>query len=410
MDPVFWRDTIDKSTAPRNGASANKRRKVSPPPLAPATENDRAGRSILLVHRVVSLDIAHQDSYSKLVDGLDDYPQHTISVGVDCNISVRRRLDDSPPPSFKIYPSGETTVLLEFPFTPSDLTSEAQEDAYWVAEVLKDSRRVASPLKTIQSRNFLTLTRDPHERWSFVLSMQVTMDATEDWSVGCITHHGDKYCGLLAHALPVGKPIWGSDPISPRDFYLSVHVPDKTTEQVPDSVQCEELRCRLFPFQRRAVQWMLRREGVQLTGDNPSRLIPLSNPHHPHGFELPPTFFKQPDKSGKTCYVSHIQGIVSSDLQGILDSSLSVDRNTGILAEEMGLGKTVEVISLVCLHRRSPSTIGQLVWDARREKNLLVSGATLIITPPSILHQWESEIAAHAPDLKGTRVPQKNLF
>lgn len=329
---------------------------------------------------------------------------------MDCSISVRRRLDDDPPPSFRIYPSGETTVLLEFPFTPSDLTPEAQEDVYWISEVLKDSRRVASPLKRIQSRNSLILARDPrHGCWSFALTMQVTMDSTDDWTVGCITHHGDKYCELLAHALPVGKPTWDADPISPRDFYLSVHVPDKATERVPDLVQCKAVRCSLFPFQRRAVQWMLRREGMQLTNEDPPRLVPFADPHHHHShpFELPPTFFKQPDKSGKTCYVSHIQGIVSSDLQGILDRSLAVDRNTGILAEEMGLGKTVEVISLLCLHRREPSTIGQLVWDDRRKENLLVSGATLIITPPSILHQWENEIAVHAPSLKGTRFRPK---
>ncbi|RKP11462.1 SNF2 family N-terminal domain-containing protein, partial [Piptocephalis cylindrospora] len=67
----------------------------------------------------------------------------------------------------------------------------------------------------------------------------------------------------------------------------------------------------------------------------------------------------------------------------------------GILAEEMGLGKTIEMLSLIVLHpksldnaRNAPSTL-----------SLLPSNATLIATPSTIQNQWVSECNRHVPSL-----------
>lgn len=106
----------------------------------------------------------------------------------------------------------------------------------------------------------------------------------------------------------------------------------------------------------------------------------------------------------------------------------------GILAEEMGLGKTVEMLALILLNRRKldtlelagamsgtddlerqlseahlddsnqsgaiPQVSSNREVEMSTEKSLIESAATLIITPLSILHQWASEIENHAPCLR----------
>jgi len=401
FDSVFWKDTIDKSTTLRKGANLNKRRRLSSSSSSASVNGNR----ILLIYRIIYLDITDKTQYTKLVNGLD-YPQATISLTVDCDIfnpppsreRVTRRSGVPRSPSVKIYPEDESTPLLAFSFIPSDLPVDAQKDAYWTAEVWRESKKKQAPVKEFQSHTSLVLVRDEQERWTFSLVMKVTVDSTNEWSERYLALSRKKYWELLAHALPTGRPVINSDNITPRDFYLSVHVPEKT-EEVPNSIQHETLSCELFPFQQRTVHWMLQREGVQLKAQKPGELVPFI---YPYGSKLPPTFFSQPDKSGQPCYVSHILGIISNDLQGLLQASISNGPNSsGILAEEMGLGKTVELIALLCLHRRELAAIGRVVRDDYHNKDVKVSGATLIITPPSILHQWQSEIATHAPDLKG---------
>jgi E3 ubiquitin-protein ligase SHPRH len=63
----------------------------------------------------------------------------------------------------------------------------------------------------------------------------------------------------------------------------------------------------------------------------------------------------------------------------------------------MGLGKTVEIIALISLHKCPANIPGTI--DASPE-DLVPSSATLIITPPSILPQWISELQRHSPTLK----------
>ncbi|KAL4812232.1 SNF2 family N-terminal domain-containing protein [Aspergillus spinulosporus] len=185
-------------------------------------------------------------------------------------------------------------------------------------------------------------------------------------------------------------PMARGDGWTPQDFYDNVHVPPNTPE-LSAPVKCDLTECELFPFQRRAVRWLLNREGKELNPDG--QVVPFDNSSK---IGLPDSFQQITDADGEVCFASHLYMVVTRDLSNWYD--VNEHLKGGVLAEEMGLGKTVEMISLMCLNRRilrPEETFAELGSNGLRP-----SGATLIITPPVILGQWKQEIELHAPKLQ----------
>ncbi|KAJ4301168.1 hypothetical protein N0V90_003258 [Kalmusia sp. IMI 367209] len=181
----------------------------------------------------------------------------------------------------------------------------------------------------------------------------------------------------------VGESSW-----SLSDFYDAVHVPKNSG--VSDRIEHSLTSTNLYPYQQRSVNWMLQREGTAFSPAG--QLQPLKDNV---GGTLPVSFSRAQDVSGTVCYVSHLRGMVISDLNRVVDST---GLHGGILAEEMGLGKSVELIALMCLNKRKIAK--EDVYDLHLGKTVKASSATLIITPPAILEQWKHEINKHAPELK----------
>ena len=108
--------------------------------------------------------------------------------------------------------------------------------------------------------------------------------------------------------------------------------------------------------------------------------------------KLPYGFVKTSD-NGRASWFSPLLGIMTTDQNLIRDTGCL---RGGILAEEMGLGKTVEITALICLH---PSTTLRATLNVH-SASLRACSATLIITPPCIIPQWKSELQTLAPHLR----------
>ncbi|GJC82189.1 putative ATP-dependent helicase C144.05 [Colletotrichum liriopes] len=198
-----------------------------------------------------------------------------------------------------------------------------------------------------------------------------------------------------------GRESW-----SPLDFYEAAHVPD-ADDKTALSIEVPELTASLYPYQKKTVQWLLKREGVRWNESNTDSVSSIEDLPAPQDIDGAHSFHKIRDElgTGRLFYVSHLYHVVTTDLAPFQHAEQSV--KGGILAEEMGLGKTLEIIGLIALHRRPPT---ENAVHTREGAELLTTGATLIVTPDSLRQQWIEELGRHAPHLKVKYYPgRKNI-
>ncbi|KAF4455255.1 hypothetical protein F53441_2405 [Fusarium austroafricanum] len=199
------------------------------------------------------------------------------------------------------------------------------------------------------------------------------------------------FVNLLLRGSALASPSERYSTWSPMDFYDAAFVPSKD-DKVPETIQVDALESTLFPFQKRTLQWLLQHEGVQWSDDSPG-IVPYTVDDKGIVYD----FKKLTDLNGQEYYLSELFHTVTRDITLFRQAEASI--KGGILAEEMGLGKTLEILGLILLHQRSRPVVQS---DYESQTNLTPSGATLIVTPPSLRDQWVSEISRHAPGLSVT--------
>ncbi|KAI0246671.1 SNF2 family N-terminal domain-containing protein [Lactifluus subvellereus] len=202
--------------------------------------------------------------------------------------------------------------------------------------------------------------------------------------------------GILDLAFPPALPEASSSSFQGRidvPFLYAVVQPARPLPQeiMDNFLQPQALLPTLLPFQKRTVMWMIEREGNSF---GPSgELIPKST----DPAVLPILWQRvtvQEEDEQLTWYYHRLTGTLTPERP---------DPQTvhgGILAEEPGLGKTVECIALILLNPsigRSPSNSW---WDPEARMTLREIRTTLIVTPNSLSQQWIDELARHAPSLK----------
>ncbi|RDA90582.1 hypothetical protein CP533_2604 [Ophiocordyceps camponoti-saundersi (nom. inval.)] len=213
--------------------------------------------------------------------------------------------------------------------------------------------------------------------WSQTSSPQLPLGSSSDGKIR------QKFIDAF---FPISHEFMDGSARSPQDFYSAAYVPPKD-DAVSQQIQVPGLVSTLFPYQKRSLKWLLAREGVQWSCRD-SRLEPVLEDVAKPNIDM---FRAVEDANGRQVFVSDVFRVVSRDPSLFAQADSTV--KGGILAEEMGLGKTLEVLGLILVHRR-------LDPPEPSASDLRPSRATLIVAPEALRQQWMSEISRHAPALR----------
>ncbi|KAJ7257871.1 SNF2 family N-terminal domain-containing protein [Mycena haematopus] len=183
--------------------------------------------------------------------------------------------------------------------------------------------------------------------------------------------------------------LHGSGTVINIPFFYSVlgpapHVADAAIDR---AIQPEALLPTLLPFQRRSVAWLLDREGRTIT---PHGLVVEKSADGEHF-----SFWERIEEGSNVFFIHRVTGDVAPTCP---DKPPALG---AILAEEPGLGKTLEIISLLLLNPAPPDRHpGIKRWDPEANLEVKAVKTTLIVTPPALATQWVDELKLHAPSLK----------
>ncbi|KAI1169819.1 SNF2 family N-terminal domain-containing protein [Nemania sp. FL0916] len=200
----------------------------------------------------------------------------------------------------------------------------------------------------------------------------------------------------IMNVLDVNKPnqLPTDSGLTARSFYRAAYVPDRDIADGSKNVEIPGLKTKLYPFQRQTVQWLLMRERAKYDNTKLNGCRQMAA-YSQSSSALPFSFISLKDINGRAYYASSLYHVVTRDIAPFQEQEASL--RGGILAEEMGLGKTVEMISLILTHKRDHRSFTAI--NAHTDGVARPAGTTLIVTPETLLNQWLAEFKKLAPSL-----------
>lgn len=221
-----------------------------------------------------------------------------------------------------------------------------------------------------------------------------------------------------------------SSAIGIETFYEAITDHTAKLPPVEHVLPISELCADLFPFQRKSVKWMLQQEHMAITPVNSIEPMAFIHPeivdrlkrllllqlsiHGDHEIDeclltllgklcfgwsrFKEDLFYNPFTGAlakRSTVVGYFIRLPKDEYEGLPGG--------GLLSEEMGLGKTVEIASLLIANKRPESDVGTPLEVQMQQfgdiKVIERARTTLIVAPSSILLQWVGELKRLAPSL-----------
>ncbi|GAB2274661.1 DNA repair protein rad5a [Dionaea muscipula] len=205
---------------------------------------------------------------------------------------------------------------------------------------------------------------------------------------------------------PNGNKVESEEAVSDADIDKIVGVGESSELEELDPPST--LLCELRPYQKQALHWMVNLEQRDCMDEAATTLHPCWEAYH------------LADKRNFVVYLNAFSGEATI----AFPSSLQMARG-GILADAMGLGKTIMTISLLLTNSERTESPGSLFinessgespevsevvdvspghrkarifpgFDKLMKQRSLIYGGNLIVCPMTLLGQWKAEIETHA--------------